>query len=197
MTRPKNSDIKTDRIRAYFVDAAKTIILRDGAEGVTVRGVAELAGYSYATIYNYFADLDRLLQATKDAMIQDMMAYMEGADDATAHGVEAIKRLNRKYARYFVEHPHVFHFFYAYRAKNGAEPDRQPYNFEASWQSCYQELVDDGVIRQEDVMIVARTVIYALQGLLSLYFSDNGLTREMLFSELDAVTDYIIGGQGV
>lgn len=194
MTRSKNSDVRNDRIRSYFISAAKETILREGAGGVSVRKVAELAGYSYATLYHYFSDLNALLQAVKHEMILDLVAYMDGGGEPAVRGAEAIKMLNRKYALYYLNHPHVFRFFYSYRPGGEPEPVEQHFNYEANWQRCYQELVDDGVIPEENVMLVARTIIYTLQGLLSLYFSDNGMTREMLLSELDAVIDYLLGG---
>lgn len=195
MTRPKNSEIKSDRIRSYFVDAAKEIILRDGMEGVSVRKVAEIAGYSYATLYNYFSDLNQLLQAVKHEMVIDVVTYMDGAADPAVHGADAIKRLNRKYMEYFLNHPHVFRFFYSFRQSGEPEQAERHFDYEVNWQRSYQELADDGVIGQDEVMIVAWTMIYALQGLLSLYYSDNGLTQEMLMSELDAVMAYLLGGR--
>lgn len=38
----------------YFVDATAEIIEEEGVENVTIRKVADRAGYNSATIYNYF-----------------------------------------------------------------------------------------------------------------------------------------------
>jgi len=185
--------VREGRVRAYFIEAAKQIILREGVEGVSVRKVADIAGYSYATIYNYFSDLNALLLATKHAMIVDMVAYMGGAEGGKAAGIEDIKRLNRRYAGYYLEHPHVFRFFYSYRLTD-AQPAHaeQHFDYAASWQDTYQCFVADGTIRAEDVGIVARTIIYALHGLLALYFSDNGLSEEALLNDLDQLTEYLL-----
>lgn len=45
----------------YFIDASLEIIEKDGIEGVTIRKVADLAGYNSATLYNYFENIDHLL----------------------------------------------------------------------------------------------------------------------------------------
>lgn len=45
----------------YFVDAAQKIIENDGIKNVTIRKVADLAGYNSATLYNYFKNLNHLL----------------------------------------------------------------------------------------------------------------------------------------
>ncbi len=60
--------------------------------------------------------------------------------------------------------------------------------------NTYKGLVDDGVIKKENVPIIAKTVVYSLYGLLSLYFSSNGFTKEGLHSSLDETITYILKG---
>lgn len=45
----------------YFIEASLEIIETEGIEGVTIRKVADLAGYNSATLYNYFENLEHLL----------------------------------------------------------------------------------------------------------------------------------------
>lgn len=40
------------------------------------------------------------------------------------------------------------------------------------------------------ITILGKTIIYALHGLLALFFSDNGLTQEELFNDLDQLIEY-------
>ncbi|NLV59736.1 MAG: TetR/AcrR family transcriptional regulator [Clostridiales bacterium] len=189
---PKKISLKSARIRSYFIEAAKEIIMRDGVENVSVRKVANLAGYSYATIYNYFSDLNQLLQETKLCMIRDVIVYMGSVQGEKVSNLDEVKRINRMYALYYLEHPHVFRFFYSYRLTNELKVTKHYFDYEASWHNTYQCLVTDGTIREEDVSIVGKTIIYALHGLLALFFSDNGLTHEALFSELDQLTGYLL-----
>lgn len=58
----RRSDIHKNRMLSYFITAAKDIIEKEGFEQLTVRKITELAGYNNATLYNYFDDLDHLLQ---------------------------------------------------------------------------------------------------------------------------------------
>ncbi|SET68270.1 transcriptional regulator, TetR family [Natronincola peptidivorans] len=53
--------IQKRRMMSYFIEAANQIIEEEGMEGVTVRKVADLAGYNSATLYNYFENLDHLI----------------------------------------------------------------------------------------------------------------------------------------
>ena len=45
----------------YFIEAASQIIEEEGLEAVTIRKVADIAGYNSATLYNYFENLDHLI----------------------------------------------------------------------------------------------------------------------------------------
>ncbi|MEW6711726.1 MAG: helix-turn-helix domain-containing protein, partial [Candidatus Riflebacteria bacterium] len=53
--------IQQDRIKNFFLDAAVAIIKNDGPENLSARRIAKEAGYSYATMYNYFKDIDDLI----------------------------------------------------------------------------------------------------------------------------------------
>lgn len=57
----RNRQIQEERIKTYFLDAAKNLLRAEGLKGVSVRNVAYRAGYSYATLYNYFKDINDLL----------------------------------------------------------------------------------------------------------------------------------------
>jgi len=46
--------IKKRRVMTYFIEAANEIIKEEGINGITIRKVADKAGFNSATIYNYF-----------------------------------------------------------------------------------------------------------------------------------------------
>lgn len=52
--------IQHQRMTGYFIDAACKIIKEQGLKELTVRKVADEAGYHYSTIYNYFKDINDL-----------------------------------------------------------------------------------------------------------------------------------------
>lgn len=55
-----NKDLKRKRIMSYFISAAIEIIEQDGIGNLSIRKVAEKAGYNSATLYHYFTSLDEL-----------------------------------------------------------------------------------------------------------------------------------------
>jgi len=189
-TKDKQS-IKSQRVKSYFIQAAKEIIMNEGVEYVSVRKVADKAGYAYTTIYNYFTDVNELLKAVKDDMIKDVMVHMQGDMHDKINDLEEIKRSNRAYVTYYINHPHIFHFFYSYRLNPVSTKPELP-DFEKHWEMTYGSFVEKGVIRKEDIHVIAKTMIYSIHGLLALYFSDNGMEEVNLFEDLDSIISHLL-----
>jgi len=96
------NDLKTQRVKRYFLEAAKQIILEEGVEGVSARKISKIAGYSYATTYNYFKDINELLGETKTLMVADVANYMQEAMRFPIISIENIKMLIRAYVQYYI-----------------------------------------------------------------------------------------------
>ena len=187
--------LKSRRVCSYFVEAAKEIILDEGVESVTVRKVADRAGYAFSTIYKHYRDLEALLLDVKASMIGDLYAWMTTMAPTPPTSLDDIKNVSRTYAAYFLEHPHVFRFFYSCRPNPEETHTVALPDFALDWQETFRAFVENGALRPEDVPRLSKTLIYALQGLLSLYFAGYGLAAEALFSELDQTVDFLLGGK--
>lgn len=79
--RAGRKEIQKERMWRYFVDATVEIIAKEGVENVTIRKVADKAGYTSSTVYNYFQELSHLIffaamRFTKD-YIDDLPKYMD------------------------------------------------------------------------------------------------------------------------
>lgn len=183
---------KNQRVRSYFVQAAKAIILEEGVENVSVRKVADSAGYTFSTIYNYYGSQNELLQEVKAEMVNDLILYMRETLPVKISGVEDIKKQNRIYVEYFIKNPNVFSFFYSYRLHPIQKDPAEVPDFSSQYLETYREFVESGVILETDIAVLAKTFIYSLHGLLALYFSDNGMTTEMLYEELDRVAEFLL-----
>lgn len=61
MARPPYRAEQRNQIFACFVNSASEIMEQEGMEALTLRKVAQRAGYNSATLYNYFKDLDHLI----------------------------------------------------------------------------------------------------------------------------------------
>jgi AcrR family transcriptional regulator len=189
-------DLKRQRIKMYFLEAAKELIINEGVENVSVRKVADIAGYSYATIYNYFEDLNELLVDTRSLIIKDIAVYMHNKMNERLYDLEGIKRLLKIYVSYYFENPNVFKFFYFHQLNNKndrAEGSEEELNFEEIWKETLKGFVMDGTLLDKDIEVISKILIYAMHGMIAISFSyNNDLTEENLCKDLDKIIDYLL-----
>ena len=69
-----NKLLRKQRVMRYFIDAAKELANESGIESITIRSVAERAGYNSASLYNYFESLDQLLAFTSIDLMYDWLS---------------------------------------------------------------------------------------------------------------------------
>ncbi len=85
------TQIKRQRIAQIFVDTAIKQIKEEGIESLSVRKIAVETGFLYATIYNYFDDLNALLWTCNKQMINELTSFLLVQDiDASKAGVHAL-----------------------------------------------------------------------------------------------------------
>ena len=101
----RNRQIQEERIKTYFLDSAKNLLRAEGLKGVSVRNVAYRAGYSYATLYNYFKDINDLLFRCVEDFCQEVGDFVAARTEGGAPGREGLRRTARAYVEYFVEYP--------------------------------------------------------------------------------------------
>ncbi|MBN1620224.1 TetR/AcrR family transcriptional regulator [candidate division WOR-3 bacterium] len=69
-------EVRKKRTTDYFVLAACQIIENDGLNALSVRKVADIAGYHYATLYSYFKDVYELKFLAALKFMDDIYEYM-------------------------------------------------------------------------------------------------------------------------
>lgn len=81
-----NLSLRKKRMMTYFIDAADEIIEEEGIKDVTIRKVADKAGFNSATLYNYFENLDHLVFFAAMKHIKNyalvLPEYLKGIDNA-------------------------------------------------------------------------------------------------------------------
>ena len=108
MARPPYRAEQRDQIFACFVNAASEIMDEEGVENLTLRKVAQRAGYNSATLYNYFKDLDHLIIY---ASMKYFQAYNEGLAGYMSEGGDPYTRFCKVWTFFCntaFEHPHAF-----------------------------------------------------------------------------------------
>lgn len=180
---------KKDRVREYFIDAAKQIILEEGVGSATVRNIADRAGYAYASLYNYFKDLNDLLWHTKQSVVQDVFSWMSEASRDLPQNKDGIKKAFELYMTYYYHHPNAFAFFYNYRLPS---PDMPAFAFDTNIRGMFDMLAAACHVPKDDVQPVYQLLVYTVHGLLTLHFSGNyGSTFQMLVDEMSRMVDLV------
>jgi len=60
------------------------------------------------------------------------------------------------------------------------------------WKNNFKQLAKENIIDETDVIFISKTIIYTLHGILTLYFSNNELSSEQLYADLDHITDKLL-----
>lgn len=110
----KNS-VQEQRMRGYFIDSAKEILRGEGLKAISVRNIAERAGYSYATLYNYFDDQKELIFECITDFKEECAEFVKERTKKSERGLTKINDIVIAYTNFFVQHPGIFELFYIER----------------------------------------------------------------------------------
>ena len=107
-----NKELQEARMKGYFIEATKNILKGEGLQSANVRNIAKEAGYSYATVYNYFSDVKELIfECIKDFQ-QECKTLTISETENIKSGKPKIKGIINSYVKYFIQYPGIFELFY-------------------------------------------------------------------------------------
>lgn len=109
------TELQQQRMKSYFIDAAKEILRGEGLKVASARNIAERAGYSYATLYNYFDDLTSLIFESVRDFQAEIAELLAGPIDAANTGEEKVRAGVTAWVNYFVQYPGIFELFFLER----------------------------------------------------------------------------------
>ena len=192
-----NKEIQEQRMKGYFIQAAKDILKGEGLKSISVRNIAERAGYSYATLYNYFKDV-------KDLVFECVLDFQEECEDfimketkKTPAGLEKIKEISKAYIKYFVQYPGIFELFFLEKTSDLVHKQNTAeliYNFydrvcEGEWETC----IKNKTIKKNEADIIKALLKNTIAGLLLFYNNRRHPLTYKAFAELtDSQLNYIL-----
>ena len=191
-----NKEIQEQRMRGYFIQATKDILKGEGLKSISVRNIAERAGYSYATLYNYFKDV-------KDLVFECVLDFQEECEDfiqketkKAPAGLDKIKAISKAYIKYFVQYPGIFELFFLERTSDFAGKKNTGeliYIFydkvcEEEWKAC----IKNKIVNENDAEIIKAVLKNVIAGLLLFYNNRRQPAAYKTFTELtDSQLNYI------
>lgn len=92
MTVGKRRPRDPDATREVILEAARTLLAKDGPEGVSLSAVAQLAGVNRGTAYQHFETREKLIQATADWVSATLFNAVFG--DPTTIGERRVEQVD-------------------------------------------------------------------------------------------------------
>lgn len=198
------------RMMAKFIISADEIMQKEGFDKITIRNVAQLAGYNSATLYNYFDDLDHLLFYMS---MRYLAEYSLGIERVAEHYKDSLERYLGIWS-FFIdqsfEKPKMFYeIFFSPKYRNLLDVTMIDYYdlFPEEWHAqmelvkqmyggknlyvrnriLLEELARDGYILEKNINRINTGTIYAYQAVL------NDLRQEIRFEHFKEELMDIIG----
>ena len=188
-------NIKKKRVMMYFIEATQELILDEGLEKLSIKKIAEKAGYNSATIYNYFENLEVLI-------LYASINYLKNEITEDMKAIEVYETVYRIFTKHSFERPEIFHtlFFgkYSYKLENIIKkyyeifPDEIEGHIDLTKAMLIQgniydrdlpiinKMVKEGSIKEEEAEFIMETIIRVHQSYLSdlLYKNDDSLIEK-------------------
>lgn len=190
------SSQKREETAEKMLDAAKQLVHDKGYEAITVREIAKLTGYTYPLLYHYYHDLEGFLWKLRLSMIDDMIQQLAVPSDERDAPIEALRNAFSRYMMYFFDHPNVYRFFYFRDFKRPqandeyADVERKLMELRMQYFARVFNVDEHFITRTQNV---AKVIIYALHGIMTMAFSANGdMDRETAVCELNALIDFLL-----
>lgn len=190
-------DIKEKRMKSYFIEASKKIIKEKGVGELTVKKVADLAGYAPATLYNYFNNLDELLFYTVVDFFRDCKQYVLERSENSKTSKETIVGLAIAYSRYFIENPNIYQLAFLVDIKVPKEefndgryvPEIVKLTLE-NLKLCAQE----GTIDKEDIEIILGLIANSVNGNILFFIKERAsiMTKEEVIKKIEREVRYVL-----
>jgi AcrR family transcriptional regulator len=131
------------RTQQAILDAAREIIRDEGIDALSMRAIADRIDYSAATLYEYFASKEEIVEVVSmqgQQMLYDYLAQV----DTEKPLLEYFEQLGLAYIRFALENPDYFLTMFTYSATRRARDTHKgpPPPHEGSHDSAYTILLD-------------------------------------------------------
>ena len=164
-----NKDIQEQRVRGYFVQATNEILRGEGISNLSVRNIAEKAGYSYATLYNYFKDINELLSVCIIDFIEEGKEFIIGETKDIQQGKDRLEAIIKSYVKFFIQYPGIFELFYITPLINTDSAKAIISFLEEMCNEDWTYIIENGDYSKDEIDIKKESVKYLITGLLVLY----------------------------
>jgi AcrR family transcriptional regulator len=187
--KPRNRYHHGDLRRALLDEALRTI-QRDGVEALTLRSIGVRLGVSRTALYRHFADKRALLSAVATEgfrLLRERLVEAWGSG-----GVAAFNATGVAYIRFATANPSHYRVMFGGFVDDAPRDDELTKEAGAAFQTLVDSLValqNDGAVRKEDPLQMARFIWAAVHGI-SMLIIDGQLRHHQ--AEIDGLIQFAI-----
>ncbi len=171
----EKKEIQEQRMRGYFIEATKSLIQSEGVKSVSVRNIADQAGYSFATMYNYFKDAKVLIFECVKIFQDECESFVFDKVNNEVYGENRIKLITKAYVNYFMEYPGIFDLFFVEKLGTVGKPEEMGhaiYSFlNYLCDSDWNELRKLDKYTEKEIEIKQKQLNFMTSGMLLLYMN--------------------------
>jgi AcrR family transcriptional regulator len=182
-----------------LVAAARSVVERDGIEGLTLRAIAREAGVSHGAPLRHFPGLATLLAALSAEGFQQLYASVEASVVDAGAGADGRARLaagGRGYVRFALAHPGVFSVMFRGELIDHTYPPLGEYGSRAFNQlvALVEDAQSEGWAAGEAPRHVAVVVWSLVHGVATLWLHGGvqSVSGELDLDELGRITDALL-----
>ena len=157
-----------EALRRSILDAAREAFVRDGYEGVSMRGLAEMIGCSHGNLYLHFKDKEALFDCLVEESFERLAGGMQRLIESEKgrDPVELIRKMGRAYVEFGVANPSVYEF--AFLLRRPGQRASKPHVAYERLRSLVLRCLDEKRFRRVDVDAASQALWAAVHGITSL-----------------------------
>jgi len=195
---------ESEQRRKDIIKAVRSLIKTGGAREITLRKVAEKAGFSTTVVYNLFQNKATLITQAMDSDLLDLVKAMRNSIDAKLPLLENIRRVGRAYVTFGMRHPDQYALVFMERRPHAPVESshvehgnsmQDPYAFACQ---LFVDLAATGAIPADQAEAMAQIYWEGLHGMVSLrlVFGDGEawFEHDEFNRHLDALIDVLLDG---
>jgi AcrR family transcriptional regulator len=157
------NQLKQENIRGIFIQAAKNTLKSEGIKALSAREIGKATGFSYATIYNYFKDMNELCEVCMLEFLEECKEHV-----LTSAKSRSIKDMLKAYAMFYVQYPGLYALIFT----DGNYVGRFYKQFSEKTEEMYNAVFDASEVETKNPKLPI-LAFNAINGLLLAYINRN------------------------
>lgn len=106
---------EAEQRRKAIIKIVRKLIRKGGIGEISLRKVAEMAGYSTTVVYSLFEDKAMLITQAMDEDLLELTRVLDAAARAEADPVARLRAVGRAYVKFGLAHPDEYAFVFMQR----------------------------------------------------------------------------------